>query len=225
LSLFTGREPVADDVSALFNMLTGYAEPPHWKRLVIAPQELHSRTLELIDRETQRARKGKPARILAKMNSLVDPTVIRALYEASQAGVSIDLIIRGICCLRPGVPGVSENIRVRSIVDRFLEHSRVFVFGADDEKADIYLSSADWMPRNFFRRIEVAFPLESGSLRRRVLDEVLGMALEDDAKARVLRADNSYESPAGGPKRSQRRLIETAQARKRSLKGPFVAAS
>ncbi len=130
ISLFTCRPEIADDVTALFNMLTGYSTQPNWKRLAVAPTTLQTRVIELIERETARAKKGEPARVMAKLNALVDPVTIRALYAASQAGVEIDLLVRGICCLKPGVPGISERIRVVSIVDRFLEHSRVFAFGA-----------------------------------------------------------------------------------------------
>ena len=212
LSLFTAREDIADDASALFNVLTGYAKPPAWKSLLVAPFTLHKRVLELIARETERARRGEPARIVAKMNSLVDPAVIRALYEASQAGVSVELLVRGICCLRPGIPGVSENIRVTSIVDGFLEHSRVFAFGADD-RAEVFLASADWMPRNFVRRIEVMFPVRDPALRRRVLDEVLGVALRDNVKAQQLRSDGSYVPVQNDaePLRTQQFLLEAGK--------------
>jgi polyphosphate kinase len=146
-----------------------------------------------------------PARIVAKMNSLVDPDTIRALYDASRAGVSIDLIVRGICCLRPGVPGISDRITVRSIVDRFLEHSRIVYF-ENAHQPELYVGSADWMPRNFFRRIEVLFPVEDGGLRERIQDEILGVLLADNIKARVLAADGSY-----GPVR-----LRKGQARRRS---------
>ncbi len=212
LSMFTARQEIADDASALFNMLTGYSEPPAWKRLAVAPFGLQNRVLELIEREAERARKREPARIIAKMNSLVDPTVIRALYAASQAGVQIELLVRGICCLRPGVPGVSDNIRVTSIVDRFLEHSRIFAFGAA-ERVEVYLSSADWMPRNFQRRVEVMFPVEDAAIRSRVLDEILGLGLRDNVKARSLQADGSYArvQEAGPAVRSQAILMECAK--------------
>jgi polyphosphate kinase len=212
LSLFTSRTAVADDVSALFNMLTGYAVPPSFKRLVVAPFGLHQRLLELIRREGDRARRGEGGRITAKVNSLVDADIIRALYEASQAGVRIDLLVRGICCLRPGLSGVSENIRVRSVVDRFLEHSRVFAFGTP-ERAEVFLSSADWMPRNFLRRVEVMVPVEDPALRMRLLDEVLGMGFRDDVKATELRPDGSYLPVGhdGGPRvRSQMQFLEKA---------------
>jgi polyphosphate kinase len=212
LSLFTAREEIADDVSALFNMLTGYAEPPQWKRLRVAPFGLQERVLQLIDNEADQAKKGQPSRIVAKMNSLVDPVVIRALYAASQAGVEIDLLVRGICCLRAGVTGLSERIRVTSIVDRFLEHSRVFAFGTG-ERTEVYLSSADWMPRNFHRRIEVMFPVESPSLKQRLIDEVLGLCLLDNVKASRLLVDGHYLRRAheGLAIRSQTSLLNAAR--------------
>jgi polyphosphate kinase len=213
LSLFTARSEVADDVTALFNMLTGYAEAPTWKKLAIAPFTLHERMIELINREATFARAGEPARIVAKMNSLVDPAVIRALYAASQAGVEIELLVRGICCLRPGMPGVSERIRVTSIVDRFLEHSRIFAFGAGD-RTEVFLSSADWMPRNFIRRIEVMFPVEAPELRARLLTEILGTQLQDNVKAHRLSASGGYARVTIGeapPVRSQMVLLEAAK--------------
>jgi len=213
LSLFTARAEIAEDASALFNMLTGYSEPPHWKRLAVAPLDLQTRIIGLVSREADRARRGEPARIIAKMNSLVDATTIRALYAASQAGVEIDLLVRGICCLRPGIPGVSERIRVTSIVDRFLEHSRVFAFGPPDAP-DVFIASADWMPRNFQRRIEVMIPVEDPSLRQRLLVEVLGTALRDNVKARRLQSDGTYVrvEPVGARLRSQMALLEAARA-------------
>jgi polyphosphate kinase len=213
LSLFTARTEIADDVTALFNLLTGYSTQPNWKRLAVAPTTLQTRVLELIERETQRAKKGEPARIIGKMNALVDPVVIRALYAASQAGVDIDLLVRGICCLRPGVPGVSERIRVVSIVDRFLEHTRAFAFGATN--ADVFISSADWMPRNFHRRVEVMAPVEDAALKARILEEVLRLGLKDNVKARQLQSDGSYTPmvvPSDGPLvRSQALLLDLAR--------------
>jgi polyphosphate kinase len=191
ISLFTARPEMADDVTALFNLLTGYSTQPNWKRLAVAPNTLQTKVLDLIERETQKARKGEPARIIGKMNALVDPVTIRALYSASQAGVEIDLLVRGICCLRPGVPGVSERIRVISVVDRFLEHARVFAFGTGTT-ADVFISSADWMPRNFHRRVEVMAPVEDPTLKLRLLDEVMGMGLKDNVKARQLQPDGTY---------------------------------
>ncbi len=220
LSYFTAREELADDVTALFNTLTGFAEVPSWKRLAVAPLGLQARIIQLIEREAKRARAGEPARIIAKLNALVDADVIRALYAASQAGVDIDLLVRGICCLRPGVPGVSERIRVTSVVDRFLEHTRVFAFGAP-ERAEVYLSSADWMPRNFVRRVEVMFPIDDPALKTRLLDEVLGTFMKDNVKARRLHSDGVYApvEQAGSPVRVQMVLLEAA---KRAERAPQV---
>ena len=198
-------------------MLTGYSTPPSWRRFAIAPHGLQDRIIALIERE---AALGARGRIVAKMNALVDAPVIKALYRASQAGVSIDLIVRGICCLRPGVTGVSENIRVTSIVDRFLEHARIFYF-ENGGKKEVYLSSADWMPRNFQRRVEVMFPVEDEGLRERVTDEILAIALADNVKARSLRADGSYvrvETGGKPPLRSQVRFMELA--REKAQSGP-----
>ncbi len=191
VSYFTARTEIAEDVTALFNLLTGYSTQPNWKRIAVAPMTLQTKVIELIERETARARKGEPARIVAKVNSLVDPVTIRALYAASQAGVEVHLQVRGICCLRPGVPGISDRIRVVSVVDRFLEHTRAFAFGLG-AGADVYISSADWMPRNFHRRVEVMAPIEDPALKQRVLDEVLGIGLRDNVKARLLGSDGVY---------------------------------
>jgi polyphosphate kinase len=151
----------------------------------------------MIEAQAERARQGRPSRIFAKLNALVDYRVIESLYRASQAGVPIDLVVRGICSLRPGLPGISENIRVRSIVDRFLEHSRIFVFSPDDE-AEIFLASSDWMPRNFYRRVEVMFPVEAPDLRRRILNEIIPRYLDDNVKARMLQADGTDRRVALG---------------------------
>src|SRR5262249_10524416 len=161
----------------------GYSQGHHWRKLVVAPGDLHRRTIELIDEQTRRARAGLPSRIFAKLNALVDYRVIEALYRASQAGVPVDLVVRGICCLRPGMPVISDNIRVRSIVDRFLEHSRLYIFGPDEE-AEIMLASADWMPRNFYRRVEVMFPIEAPKARERILEEIVPAYLRDNVKSR-----------------------------------------
>ena len=192
LGLFTSNEDVGADVSELFNLLTGYSQGYRWRKLVVAPTDLHRRTIELINEQTQRAKAGKPSRIFAKLNSLVDHRVIESLYAASQAGVPIQLIVRGICCLRPGIAGVSESITVTSIVDRFLEHSRIFVFGTNDD-AQVFLASADWMPRNFYRRVEVMFPVESPPLRRQILNDLIPAYLADNVKSRRLQADGTYE--------------------------------
>jgi polyphosphate kinase len=214
LGLFTADKVMADDVSALFNFLTGYSQKHEWQKLVVAPSDLKRRTIELINEQATRAREGKRSRIVAKLNALVDRQTIESLYRASQAGVPIDLFIRGICCLRPGHPGISENIRVVSIVDRFLEHSRILVFG-DGAKAQVFLSSADWMPRNFERRVEVMFPVEAEDLRRRIVDEILPTYLSDNSRMRSLRADGSYVRPTAPderPRRSQTELLALAAA-------------
>ena len=176
----------------LFNALTGFSRNPTFERLLVAPFNLHSRLQELIDIESANALAGKPARIMAKMNSLVDKATIDRLYAASQNGVQIDLIIRGICCLVPGVRGLSENIRVRSIVGRYLEHTRAFYFQNADGAPLIYAGSADWMPRNFFRRIEVVFPIDDSTLRAWIVDEMLPTELQDSRDARELRPNGSY---------------------------------
>jgi polyphosphate kinase 1 len=211
ISLFTAREAFADDTGAMFNLLTGYSAPPSWKRFTVAPLGLAERIVELIERERTY---GPSGRIVAKMNALVDPDVIRALYRASQNGVSIDLLVRGICCLRPGIPGMSENIRVLSVVDRYLEHARVFHFHAGGRR-EVYLSSADWMPRNFVRRVEVMFPVDDESLRDRLIDEILAVSREDNVKARLLLPDGTYQRlrPENGDplRRSQQRFIELAR--------------
>src|SRR5690606_3140820 len=172
LSTFTANEELTADVAALFNTLTGFSRSPEFTHLLVAPYNLHKRLQELIWREQENALAGRPARILAKMNSLVDKTTIDNLYAASQAGVRIDLIVRGICCLVPGVKGLSENIRVRSIVGRYLEHARAFYFANATGEPLVYAGSADWMPRNFFRRIEVVYPVLDPVLRRWIVDEL-----------------------------------------------------
>ena len=208
VGLFTADKAVADDVCALFNLLTGYSQGYDWEKLVVAPTDLLRRTVELIDEQTQRAKNDKPSRIFAKLNSLVDQDVIEALYAASQAGVPIDLIVRGVCCLRPGIQGISDNIHVKSIVGRFLEHSRIYVFGVGEE-AKIFFSSADWMPRNFHRRVEIMFPIESPALKRRVLDEIVPIYLSDNVKARILQSDGTYRRAESGepPQISQETLL------------------
>lgn len=213
LGLFTSDKALTEDVAALFNFLTGYSQRNEWQKLVSAPQDLHRRTLELIEHQAERAAAGKKARIFGKFNSLVDRQTINALYRASQAGVQIDLVVRGICCLRPGAPGVSDNIRVRSIVDRFLEHSRIMVFG-EGEQAEVYCASADWMPRNFNRRVEVMFPVEAPALRRRILEEIIPTYLRDNRRARELTSEGKFVrvTPGEGeiPHRSQEELLALA---------------
>lgn len=189
--ILTCSEQIGEDATAVFNMLSGYSEPKHWNRLVLAPIWMRSRFMHLIERETQHAKAGEPARIIAKMNSLCDKEIIAALYEASAAGVQIDLIIWGICCLKTGIARISENIRVRSIVGNFLEHARIFYFqnGGDEE---FYMASADWMPRNLDKRVEILFPVESQELREQVR-HILQIQLEDNVKAHVLQPDGTYE--------------------------------
>ena len=211
LSLLTARPELGQDATSLFNLLTGYSKPTGWSRFLVAPLDLKAQVLALIDAEARLAAAGKPARIIAKMNALSDPEVIKALYRAAQSGVEIDLIVRGICCLRPGVPGVSERIRVTSVVDRFLEHARAWFFQAGGEEK-VYLSSADWMPRNFVRRVEVAFAVEDPELKARVVGEILGASLADNVKARVLGVDGRYARIAGLPAvRSQERFMALAR--------------
>jgi len=229
LGLFTADPDFGEDTSALFNLLTGYAEGYEWKKLLVAPLDLRERVIGLIEREEQHARAGRAARIIVKMNALVEPSVIDALYRASSAGVSIDLVIRGICCLKPGLPGVSERIRVTSIVDKFLEHSRIFYF-ENAGAPDVWLASADWMPRNFWRRIETAFPVEDDALKTRIVNDILRLVLADNVKARELQADGTYRrrTPADGeaPIRSQVALQllarEASREKKADVRPPLV---
>lgn len=194
LGLLTASESIGEDATAVFNMLSGYSEPLGWNKLAVAPLWLKKRLLRLIKREAEAARENKPARIIAKMNSLCDPDVIAALYEASSAGVEIKLLVRGICCLKVGIPGVSENITVRSIVGDFLEHSRIFYF-ENDLSPELYLASADWMPRNLERRVEIMFPIEDNELKAMIM-HVLDVQFEDNVKAHILQADGEYVKPA-----------------------------
>jgi polyphosphate kinase len=216
LSLFTAREAIGEDATALFNLLTGYSAPAKWNALVVAPLGLHEAVLGLIRREAEHARAGRPAGIVVKVNALVDRDVIEALYQAGQAGVPITLLVRGICCLRPEIPGVSERIRVRALVDRFLEHSRIAWFknGGQDE---VFISSADWMPRNFHRRVEVMIPILDAAIKTRLINEVLATSRADNVKSWTLLADGRYArvTPAAGetPVRSQSRFIELARER------------
>ncbi len=194
VSLLTARPEYGEDATDLFNLLTGICRFQGMRKLLVAPYTIHGRLLELIDRETNHAREGLPARIVAKMNALVDGEMIDALYRASRAGVRVDLIVRGVCCLRPGVPGQSDHITVRSVVDRFLEHSRIWIFD-NAHQPEVFVASADWMPRNFFRRIEVAFPIEDGSLKNRLIEEIAAWTLRDNVKARELQPDGRYLIP------------------------------
>src|SRR3954468_20282853 len=216
LSLFTARDDFGADATSIFNLLTGYSKPTQWKKFKVAPLGMKAAVLEMIDREAELARQNGRGRIVAKMNSLVDSEVIKALYRASQAGVQIDLIVRGICCLRPGLPGVSEKIRVISVVDRFLENSGIVSF-ENPGPPEVFLASADWMPRNFHRRVEVMWPIEDKALAAYVRDEILATQLLDNVKARFLLPDGKYERILPGsygtpmtPIRSQERLMAQA---------------
>ncbi|MGV3755904.1 MAG: polyphosphate kinase 1 [Verrucomicrobiota bacterium] len=228
IGLLTCQPDFGEDATNLFNLLTGVCQFPGMQKFLTAPFELHDTIMRLIQREAENARQGLPAKIIAKMNSLVDQEVIEAMYAASQAGVQIELIVRGICCLRPQVKGVSENIRVRSIVDRFLEHSRIFYF-ENACQPEVFVGSADWMPRNFFSRIEVVFPIEDGRLRARIMDDILALTLADNTKSRQLQADGTYRIPALGkgevPHRSQLEFIELAKGRINKSRKPAKTAS
>lgn len=191
VGLFTCSESIGEDATAVFNMLSGYSEPRNWNKLSLAPLWLKDRFLHLIDREKAYAMQGRTAHIIAKMNALCDKDIIEALYAAGAAGVKIDLIVRGICCLKVGVPEVGENITVRSIVGNYLEHARIFYF-ENDGKPEYYCASADWMPRNLDRRVEILFPVEKPQLQEK-LWHILDCQLKDTAKASVLRPDGSYE--------------------------------
>ncbi len=227
-SLLTTAPELTDEVAIVFNTLTGLASYPGLKKLMVAPFDLEVRLLELIEQEIKNAAAHKPARIIAKLNSLVAEEIIEKLYEASRAGVKIDLIVRGICCLRPGVANLSENIRVISIVGRFLEHSRIYYFENSGEPK-IYLSSADWMPRNFERRVEVAFPVEAAELRDELVNDVLPSFLKDRVKARELQPDGTYVRlrPLEGKVRSQAQLHfreRSRQARKAQADAKMISA-
>ena len=189
--LMTCHPQVGEDATAVFNMLSGYSEPPTWNKLALAPLWLRSRSIRMIKREAEHARAGKPARIMAKMNSLCDKEVIANLYEASCAGVKIELVVRGICCLKAGIPGLSENITVHSIVGNFLEHARI-LYVENDGSPEVYMGSADWMPRNLDKRVEIMFPVEDPELKKQVI-HILQVQLEDNVKAHVLQPDGTYE--------------------------------
>jgi polyphosphate kinase len=232
VDLFTADDAFGEDATQLMNILTGFsiasvqsifdgtAPELHWNRLAVAPIDYHPTVVRLIRREIRRAREGVGGHIVVKLNSLVDRRIINVLYEASQAGVKIDLLIRGICCLVPRVPGISDNIRVHALIDRFLEHSRIFYFrnGGDVE---VYVSSGDWMPRNFYRRIEVMYPILDDALKTRLIEQILRVSLADDAKAWTLRSDGAYKrrTKEKKPIRSQEVFIELA--REASRIGPF----
>jgi len=219
LSLITAREELAADVAQLFNALTGFGRAPEFRQLLTAPFNLHSRIQELIAAEAANAAAGKPARIIAKMNKLVDPVTIDNLYAASQAGVPIDLIVRATCCLVPGQKGLSETIRVRNIVGRFLEHARIYYFENGGHPL-LFCGSADWMTRNFFRRVEALFPIEDPDLRRRIIDEILAAELRDNEDARLLQPDGTYvpvpTKDGEAPFAAQRHFMDCAAARTRA---------
>ena len=209
--LMTCNPLIGEDATAVFNMLSGYSEPPSWNKLAVAPLWLRKHFLRLIRREIAYAKAGREAAIIAKMNSLCDKEVIAALYEASCAGVQIQLIIRGICCLKAGIPGLSENIQVRSIVGNFLEHSRIFYF-ENGGSCQFYMGSADWMPRNLDKRVEIVFPVEDEKLKEEVF-HILEVELEDNVKAHLLQPDGTYEKPDKRGKiqiNSQRQFCEEA---------------
>ncbi|HEX8551599.1 MAG TPA: polyphosphate kinase 1 [Abditibacteriaceae bacterium] len=241
IGLLTARADIAEDMAKIFNLLTGMSQFPGLAKLKMAPFGLRDWFVEKIERETAQAKKLKRAgvkpendavrpRIVAKMNALVDPRVIEALYRASQAGVQVQLIVRGVCCLRPGIPGVSENVEVRSIIDRFLEHARIFYFANGGEE-EFYCGSADWMPRNFFRRVEVMFPVEDERLKRRLKDEILSAQLADNVKARLIQSDGSHVRAKRDaardekPFRSQKWLVRhTAEERAHAVPHDFLDA-
>lgn len=214
--MFTCRNAVGEDATAVFNMLSGYSEPANWNQLIVAPIWMKKRFLEMIARETQNAKEGKPAKIIAKCNSLCDRKIILALYEASCAGVQIDLIVRGICCLVAGKPGVSENIRVRSIVGTFLEHARIFYF-YNDGNEEVYMGSADWMPRNLDRRVEIVFPVEAPDLKEKA-KHILDVQLRDTLKAHCLLENGTY-------RKVDRRGKEAVEAQKTFCEEAIAAAN
>jgi polyphosphate kinase len=221
VGFLTSNDDMASDISAFFNMITGYSQPAAWKKIEVAPYGLRNKIVRLIRREAIRSSESRPGMIRAKLNSLVDPEIIDALYKASNAGVHIQLNVRGICCLRPGVKGLSENIHVTSIVDQFLEHSRIFYFRNGGEE-EVYLSSADWMQRNLDRRIELLFPIEEPSNKKRLID-VLDLYFRDNVKAWMLLPDGSYTRVDPGTRRKVRsqevlcqRAIEAEEAVQRS---------
>jgi polyphosphate kinase len=232
LDLLTTNSEITEDAAQLLNLITGYstatahamfehhAQEWRWRKLVVAPMEYHAWVLRMLEREAKHAREGRPAQLIAKMNALVDPKVIDALYRAAAAGVKIDLVVRGICCLVP-----RENIRVLSIIDRFLEHSRMFLF-RNGGATEIYVASGDWMPRNFFRRIEVTWPILTPSLRDRIELQILGTTVADDAKSWRLQPDGVWRrrKPAVRPIRSQQRFIEIARAEAVKISGPYEEA-
>ena len=225
LGLFTADDDICADVSEIFNYLTGYSEQKNYRKLFVAPINTRNSFLKLIQREIDNIKLGKEGRIICKFNSLVDPTLIAAFYEASNIGVKIDLIVRGICCLVPSVPGLSENIKVISIVGRFLEHSRVYYF-YNDGNDELYLSSADMMQRNLDRRVETTFPVEDEELKKEIKNNILEVALRDNVKARILQPAGKYlfNRPVIGEEiiNYQEWLIENAIKKSEVVKTPNV---
>ncbi|MBX7106219.1 MAG: polyphosphate kinase 1, partial [Gemmataceae bacterium] len=213
LGFFTCDPDICEDATILFNYLTGYGELPQWRKLVVAPSRMQSFFIEKVEQEIRHQEAGRGGRIAAKLNGLLEPNVVQALYRASQAGVKIDIVCRGICALRPGIPGVSENIRVTSVVDRFLEHSRIYYF-ANAGKPEVYIGSADLMDRNLCRRVEVIWAVDQPDLKVRLIEEILATSLADNVKARELQPDGSYRRvtprPGEEPVRSQQRFLELA---------------
>lgn len=215
LGLLTCRKPIGEDATAVFNMLSGYSEPLTWNKLALAPIWLRDKFITLINREIRNVKEGKPGRIVAKMNSLCDKKIIMELYKASMAGVKIELVVRGICCLRPGIPGISENITVHSIVGVFLEHSRIF-YCYNGGNEEVYMGSADWMPRNLDKRVEIMFPVEDEELKEKVI-HILEVQLADNMKAHVLRPDGTYDkvdrrgkTPVNSQETFEKEAIEAA---------------
>jgi polyphosphate kinase len=217
IGLLTANPQIGEDASELFNSLSGFSRKPRYHKLAVAPLYLADTLLAKIHRQMERAQAGKPGRIFAKLNAVVDVRIIQALYRAAMAGVKVVLCVRGVCCLRPGIPGVSENIRVISILGRFLEHERVFVFGVEGDE-EFFLSSADWMPRNLNRRVEVLFPVENDKLREQIRQEVVEPALSPAAHAYEMDATGAYTRPPlpaaeSGPRDAQALVVESVGCR------------
>jgi polyphosphate kinase len=226
LGFFTCNDDFGEDATALFNYLTGYSNVPTWRKLIVAPTRMQTFFMAKIEQEIENQKKQKNGRIIAKINGLLEPSMVQALYRASQAGVQVDLICRGICSLRPGIKGISDNLRIRSIVDRFLEHSRVFYFGNNGDP-DVYIGSADWMDRNLSRRVEVVFPIEHAILKKRLIEEILAISLADNVKARELKPDGSWERIATAPDkavRSQMKFLELAAEAAERIPEPGILA-